>query len=153
VACCAPASALGPDEHRSHIVVRKPNLTALSTNGHLVYAIVRTRQLTLAAYASATGRQVKVLHVRPASTETGVLVVDPTGRYALLSMRFSTHKPRLYPFVKGRACVAVMVHRVLKCERITPPQTHFVTIDLTTGRVTTLPFREQAPPAWGVVGW
>jgi hypothetical protein len=41
----------------------------------------------------------------------------------------------------------------LKCERITPPQTHFVIIDLTTGKVTALPFRQQGPPSWGVIAW
>lgn len=149
-----PTSApSGPDERYSHIVTRRPMLTALSTSGRLMYAISGTRDLALAAYSTANGQQVKVLRRLPASTETGVLVVDPTGRSALLSMtHFSTHK-RLYPYVKGRPCLALRVHGILKCERITPPQTHFVIIDLTTGKVTALPFRQHGPPSWGVVAW
>ena len=149
-----PTSApSGPDERYSHIVTRRPNLTTLSTSGRLMYAIAGARDLALAAYSTANGKQIRVLRRLPASTETGVLVVDPTGRRALLSMtRFSTHR-RLYPYVKGKPCLALRVHGILKCERMTPPRTHFVIIDLTTGKVTALPFRQQGPPAWGVVAW
>jgi hypothetical protein len=58
------------------------------------------------------------------------------------------------PYVKGHRCLAAMVvDQGLKCMRVSLPQTRFVAINLATGAVTTLPFRESGPAGWGAVAW
>jgi hypothetical protein len=39
------------------------------------------------------------------------------------------------------------------CEKVTPSRTSFTSINLTSGRVTTLPFTETGPAFWGMAAW
>jgi hypothetical protein len=143
----------GLDQRYSRIVVRQPSATALSASGRLIYAMTGTHDHVLAAYDTGSGQQVTVLHRWPAATQPGPLVADPAGRYVLLSVTGTTARGSLSPFVRGHRCIAVLVHKTLKCERMTVPRTLFVGINLATGAVTTLPFRESGPPGWGMVAW
>lgn len=151
----AASSPPGPDLRYSHIVVRQPVSTALSTSGRLMYAMTGTHDHVLAAYDTANGRQAKVLHQWPAATSPGPLVADPAGRYALLPITTSYGHKSLVPFVKGHhyPCIVLRVHKKLMCERTKPSRTVFFSINLATGTVTKLPFRESGPAYWGMVAW
>ena len=149
------SSPPGPDLRHSHIVVRQPTSTALSISGRVMYAITGTHDHLLAAYDTANGRQATVLHRWPAATEPGQLVADPAGRYALLPFTTSSGHESLVPFVKGHRypCIVLRVHKRLMCRRPSPSQTVFFSINLATGTVTKLPFRDSGPAYWGMVAW
>ena len=61
--------------------------------------MIGARGQVLAAYATANGQQVKVLHRWPASAQPGPLVGDPAGGYALLSIASAPGRKKLTPHV------------------------------------------------------
>ena len=150
----------GPDQRYSAIVVRQPNITAfaqqsvtaLSPSGRLIYAVTGTRALVLAAYDTASGQQVTMLHRWPAETQAGPLVADPAGRYVLVSVT-GPGRRSISPYVKGRRCITLPVHGTLECLHFTVPPTLFLAINVATGAATTLPFRVSARVGWGAVAW
>jgi len=149
----AASTPSGPDQGSSRIVIRNPNMTALSTSGSLMYAITGARDQILAAYATASGQQVKVLYRWPAAAQPGPLVIDPAGGYALLPVTATPARRTLSPFIKGRHCLAVTVHNTLMCQQTTPLHTRFISVNLATGTLTTLPFSQTGPVGWGMVAW
>lgn len=148
----AASTPSGPDQG-SRIVIRNPNMTALSTSGSLMYAITGARDQILAAYATASGHQVKELHRWPAAAQPGPLVIDPAGAYALLPVTTTPASRKLSPFIKGHHCRAVTVHNTLMCQQTTPLQTRFISVNLATGTLTTLPFSQTGSVGWGMVAW
>ena len=151
-----PTSApSGPDERHGRIVVRRATYTALSPDGQLMYALTGTSEQVLAAYDAANGRQVKALDQWPVRTDVARAVIDPAGGYALVPFtKYPAHpKLNLYPFRRGHPCNLTSLHHKLECARISVPVTHFMSINLTTGAVTILPFHEVGPPGWGTVAW
>ena len=150
----------GPDQRYSAVVVRQPNITAfqqqsvtaLSPSGRLIYAMTGTRALMLAAYDTASGQRVTMLHRWPAETQAGPLVADPLGRYVLVSVTGPGHRT-LSPYVKGHRCIAIQVSGALECVRFSAPPTLFVAVNAATGAATTLPFRVPGRVGWGAVAW
>ena len=134
-------------------MIRNPNATASGATGNLMYALVGARSQILAAYSTTDWHQVKVLYRWPAAAQLGPLVADPAGGYALLPIEPAAGRRRLSPFVKGHACTAVNVHNKVMCVQSTPAQTHFVSVNLTTGTVSALPLSETGPVGWGMVAW
>jgi hypothetical protein len=150
----AASAPSGSDQRSSRIVVREPGATALSASGRLMYAMTGTHDQVLAAYDTASGQRVTVLHRWPAAMQPGPLVADPAGGYLLLPVTGTPARRTFSPYVKGRRCFAVtVVDQGLKCARVSMPQTLFVGINLATGAATTLPFRESGPVGWGTVAW
>jgi hypothetical protein len=147
------SAASGSDQGASRVLVRNPVTTALSASGQLMYAITGARNQMLAAYATASGQQVKVLHRWSAAGQPGPVVMDPAGGYALIPITATPARQKLSPFVKGDHCVVIYAHRKAMCEQVTPSRTSFVSINLTSGRVTTLPFSESGPAFWGMAAW
>ncbi len=147
------SAASGSDQGASRVLVRNPMTTALSASGQLMYAITGTRSQMLAAYATASGQQVKVLHSWSAADQPGPVVMDPAGGYALIPVTATPARPKLSPFVNGDHCVVVFADRKPMCERVTPSRTSFVSINLASGTVTTLPFSESGPAFWGMAAW
>jgi hypothetical protein len=150
----AASAPPGPDQRYSHVVVRQPGATALSASGRLLYAMTGAHDQVLAAYDTATGQRVAVLHRWPAALQPGPLVADPAGRYLLVSVTGTPARRTFSPQVKGHRCLAVMVvDQGPKCLRVSVPPTLFVAIDLATGAATTLPFRESGPAGFGTIAW
>ena len=150
----AASAPPGPDQRYSAVVVRQPGATALSASGRLMYAMTGAHDQVLAAYDTASGQLVTVLHQWPAALQPGPLVADPAGRYLLVSVTGIPGRMTLSPYVKGRRCLAVMVvDQGLKCTRVSVPPTLFFGINLATGAATTLPFRESGPAGFGTVAW
>jgi hypothetical protein len=148
------ASALsGQDQRHSRIVVHQPLSTALSASSRLMYALTGARDHVLAAYDTANGQQVKVLHTWPAASQPGRLVADPAGRYALLPITVIPKHHSLTPAGGALECRKKPGGKGWKCNRTTPPETLFVSVNLATGAVTKLPFREPLPAGWGMVAW
>ena len=151
----ATSARPGPDYLRSRVVVRQPGntggigSTALSTSGALIYAITRGARQTLAAYDTGVGRQVQLLHSWPSATILGQLRADPAGGYLLLPMG---HQAPPAPGTPKR-CIMRIINGVQQCQRLRTYDTIFVSIDLATGGMTTLPFTMPGPPASGQAAW
>lgn len=145
----------GPDQRRSHIVVHGAAVTAVSVTGSLIYAVTERTHDTLAGYDTANGGLVKLVRQWPTALGPGELLAEPTGHYLLLSTtQTSTRKPKLHAYVRGHRCASFLrVAGKLMCRQLKPPQTRFISINLTTGKVTTLPFRQLGPARWGGVAW
>jgi hypothetical protein len=147
------SAASGSDQSASRVLVGNPVTTALSGSGQLMYAITGARGRVLAAYATTSGQQVKVLHRWSAADQPGPVVIDPAGGYALIPITVTPARQELSPFVKGDHCVVVHVHRTPMCQQVNPSHTGFVSINLASGTATTLPFRESGPAFWGMAAW
>jgi hypothetical protein len=147
------SAASGSDQSASRVVVRNPVTTALSASGQLMYAITGAHSQLLAAYATASGQQVKVLHRWSAAEQIGPVVTDPAGGYALIPITATPGRPALSPLVKGHPCTVVVARGKPMCEQMTRSRTSFVSINLASGRVTTLPFTETGPAFWGMAAW
>jgi len=50
-------------------------------------------------------------------------------------------------------CVVVYKHRKAMCEQMTPSRTSFISVNLASGRVTTLPFSQTGPAFSGMAAW
>jgi len=146
----------GPDYLRSRVIIRTPagaqagiGSTALSTSGALMYAITSGARQTLAAYDTSDGRQVQVLHSWPSATLLGQLSADPASGYLLLPMG-SPAKPA--PGTAKR-CIMRIINGVKHCQPLRTYNTVFVSIDLATGSMTTLPFTMPGPPGSHQAAW
>jgi hypothetical protein len=146
-------AASGSDQVAARVLVSNPVTTALSAGGQFMYAFTGERGRVLAAYATASGQQVKVLHRWSAADQPGPLVTDPAGGYALIPITVTPPSRKLTPFVKGDHCVVVYTHRKAMCEQVTQSTTRFVSVNLASGRVTTLPFSQTGPAFWGMAAW
>jgi hypothetical protein len=152
----ATSARPGPDYLRSRVIVPQPagaqagiGSTALSTSGGLLYAITSGARQTLAAYDTSDGRQVQVLHSWPSATLLGQLRADPAGGYLLLPMG---HPAQPAPGTAKR-CIMRIVSGVQQCQRLRTYDTVFVSIDLASGSMTTLPFTMTGPPGSGQAAW
>jgi len=150
----------GPDASHSRVVVRRPTFTALSPDGQIMYAISGSREQVLAAYHVTDRHLVSVLHRWPATTSLSRAVVDPAGGHLIVPFeKIPAHRTR-YPvtYKVGHRCFVVKAHKAQKaptseCKPIVQPKTQFLSVNLTTGAVTILPFTVSGPPGWGVVAW
>jgi hypothetical protein len=153
-----PTSARpGPDYLRSRVVVHQPDparggilSTALNTSGTLIYAITSAADQTLAAYDTSDGQQVAVLHRWPSSTGLGQLSADPAGGFLLLPMAVRSAQSAPGSAAK---CITRVINGTPRCQRLRPVRTSYVSIDLATGSMTTLPFTTSGPPASGQAAW
>ncbi len=118
-----------------------------------MYALVGARSQILAAYSTTTGTRSRCSTAglrQPNSARSSLTRRAGMRCYPLAP---AARRRRLSPFVKGHACTAVSVHNKVMCVQSTPSQTHFVSVNLTTGTVTALPLSETGPVGWGMVAW
>jgi len=146
----------GPDYLRSRVIIRIPagaqagiGSTALSTSGALMYAITSGARQTLAAYDTSDGRQVQVLHSWPSATRLGGLSADPAGGHLLLPMGHAAKPAPGTP----RRCIMRIINGVKHCQPVPTYDTVFVSIDLATGSMTTLPFTMPGSPGSDPAAW
>ena len=91
-----------------------------------------------------------MLHSWPSATILGQLEADPAGGYLLLPMAGqAAHQP------PGRCtgCLKPAIEVAQHYQRRRVDNTVFVSIDLATGGVTTLPFTMPGFPASGQAAW
>jgi hypothetical protein len=146
----------GPDYLRSRVIIRTPAgaqagiaSTALSTSGALMYAITSGARQTLAAYDTSDGRRVQVLHSWPSETRLGQLSADLAGGYLLLAMGHQI-PPAPRP---AKGCLWRIINGVKECQFVPSYNTVFVSVDLATGNMTTLPFTMPGPPGSDQAAW
>ncbi len=123
-------------------------LAVLSPDGGTLYAC--TQDCTspgavgpaLAAYSTATGRQIGVLHTWPANTSLDAVSMDPSGRYLLTYLVRTTRPATRIRTSKGGF--------LFKPAKLT---TTVIAVNLASGRVSPLPIRITDRMGMGGIAW